>query len=130
MEIEPANSKALQGKKDAQKKLQIANLIEQGRRKFNEKKYLEAVTIFGDILRLDPDNRIVKIELNNTHNKINELTEEHFNTGIGLYTLDKYQDAIVMWDKVLALDSNHKGALEYKQKALERIEALKRIQNR
>ncbi len=129
LEIEPSNSKASQGKKDAQKKLQIANLIEQGRQKVYEQEYLKAVTIFGDILRLDPDNRIVKIEFNTTMNKINELTEEHFINGINLFTLDRYQEAIGMWNKVLDLDSNHKGALEYKQKAIERIEALKRIQN-
>lgn len=128
--IEPSNSKALQSKKDVQKKLQIANFIERGRQKVYEKRYLEAVTIFGDILRLDPDNRIVKIELNNTRNKINELIEEHFNNGINLFTLDRYQEAIVIWNKVLDLNSNHKGALEYKQKAIERIEALKRIQNK
>ncbi len=88
------------------------------------------MTIFGDILRLDPDNRIVKIELNNTRNKINELTEEHFTNGINLFTLDRYQEAIVIWNKVLDLNSNHKGALEYKQKAIDRIKALKRIQNK
>ncbi|MCH7681325.1 tetratricopeptide repeat protein [candidate division KSB1 bacterium] len=130
LEIEPSNSKALQGEKDVQKKLQIVNLIERGRQKVNEKQYLQAETIFGDILRMDPGNRIVKIELNDTRNKINELTEEYFNDGINLFTLDRYQDAIGIWNKVLELDSNHKGALEYKQKAIERIEALKRIQNR
>jgi len=109
---------------------QIANFIERGRQKVYEKRYLEAVTIFGDILRLDPDNRIVKIELNNTRNKINELTEEHFTNGINLFTLDRYQEAIVIWNKVLDLNSNHKGALQYKQKAIERIAALKRIQNK
>jgi len=129
IEIEPSNSIALQGKKDVQKKLQIANLIERGRQEISEKKYLQAETIFGDILRLDPDNRIVKMELNDLRNKINELTEEHFNDGINLFTLDRYREAIVLWNKVLDLDSNHKGALEYKQKAIERIEALKRIQN-
>lgn len=127
LQIEPANSKAIQGKTETEKKLQIANLFEEGRRKNSEKKYLEAVKIFDNILKMDPSNHIVLIELNNTKNKIGQLIEKNFNTGINLFTLDRYDEAIEVWNQVLALNPNHKGALEYKQKAMERIQALKRI---
>ncbi|MFQ5753059.1 MAG: tetratricopeptide repeat protein, partial [bacterium] len=127
LELDPSNLKAIQGKKEAQKKLQIRTLLVEARKNFIERKYVEALNDYKKVMVLAPDNVDSKIGFAETKNKIDDLVEEYFNDGINLYTLDRYQEAIEKWDKALQLNPNHKGSLEYKKQAQERIKALKKL---
>jgi tetratricopeptide (TPR) repeat protein len=127
LQFEPRNTKATSGKGEAEKKLEIDGLLQKGREHFNKGNYKEAENIFLRILSLDPNHRVANVELDATKNKIDELVERYFSSGINLYTLDRYQEAIAMWDKALNLKPDHKGSLDYKKQALDRLEALKKL---
>lgn len=127
VKLEPGNSKATQGRRAAEEKLEIDVLFQQGRNYFNNGNYRQAAITFERILQLDPDNRVAKVELDATEIKIDELLEQYFNDGINLYTLDRYEEAIEMWNKALNLRPDHKGSIDYKKQALDRLAALKRL---
>ncbi|MFQ5639450.1 MAG: tetratricopeptide repeat protein [bacterium] len=127
LQLNSKNNKAMTGKAEAQKKLEINQLLQQGRSHFNQENFKEAEKVFLRILSLDPSHRVAKIELDATKTKIDELVEQYFSDGINLYTLDRYQDAIALWNKALKLKPDHKGSIDYKKQATDRLEALKKL---
>ncbi|MFQ5648824.1 MAG: tetratricopeptide repeat protein [bacterium] len=128
--VEPGNREALAGRDRMQMKLQIATMLASAQTEFERENYTKAVTDYESILRLDPDNSTAKLNLRSANQKIQQQVETHFNKGINLYTRDKYDDAIVEFERVLALDPNHNGARDYIQQAEQRLTALRRIQPR
>ncbi|MFQ6112678.1 MAG: tetratricopeptide repeat protein [bacterium] len=127
VKIDPTHAMAVQRKKETQRQLHIVRLFEDARNKYQAEKYNEALEIFEQILELDPNNDLAKSEISNCKIKINELVEKYFNEGIDLYTLDRYEEAIKKWNQALKLNPKHKGSLDYKQKALERLKALEAL---
>ncbi len=127
LSLDPQNSRATQGRQLAQTKLQVQTLIANGEARLNEQKFLEAINIFQKALERDPDNEKAKTSLNAAKEQMSKLIEKVFVEGINLYAQDNYQDAINKWNQVLKLDPNHKSALEYKQQAEERLQALRKI---
>ncbi|MFQ5825137.1 MAG: tetratricopeptide repeat protein [bacterium] len=127
LKIDPTHSMAAQRKKETLRQLQITNLLEEGRNKYNAQNLIEAVEIYNKVLQLDSNNDQAKKELTKCKEKINEKVEKYFNEGINFYTLDRYEEAIEKWNEALKFDPNHKGSLEYKQKALQRLKALKAL---
>lgn len=127
--LNPNNSKVVQKKKDSEKKLKIFYLRKDARTNFIAEEFIAAVEIYEEILQLEPHNNVAKKELAQCKVKIHEKVRDYFNDGIKLYTLEKYEDAIKKWDQALELDLTHKRSAEYKQRALERIKALKALKN-
>jgi len=127
--LNPNNSKIVQKKKDTEKKLTIFYLQKEARRKFNAEEFIAAVKIYEEILQLEPHNNVAKKEYSECKVKIQKKVKNYFNDGIKLYTLDKYEDAIKKWDQALKLDPTHKRSSEYKQRALEKIQALEALKN-
>lgn len=127
LNLEPQNERAAQGKNDAEVKLQIDAQLADGRAKLQEQKYLEAIAVFENILESDPKHAAAKSELAVAKRNLDEMVEKLFNEGISLYTSDRYQEAIERWNRALKLNPNHKGSLEYKQQAQERLKALEKL---
>ncbi len=127
LEVDPENEKALKGKGELEKRLEVSGLIAQGRQETKAENYGQAVSIFQNIIELDPGNAVAKAELLRVKKRMNKLVEEYFNRGIDLYTLDKYQESIKVLNKVLELEPKHKGALDYIRQANERLVALKKL---
>ncbi|NIV96825.1 tetratricopeptide repeat protein, partial [candidate division KSB1 bacterium] len=125
--LNPGSSLAVERIAEIEQKKHIDDLLKKARAHFSSQDYKEAVEVYETVLQLDPNNQIAKAELDSTQNTIDDLVEKYFNDGINLYTLDRYQEAIEMWNKALALKPDHESSLAYKQQALERIEALKKM---
>ncbi len=53
-----------------------------------------------------------------------ETIKKHYTLGKAFYQEGKLQKAISQWDKVLALNPKHKGALKYKRKAEEELKKV------
>lgn len=123
----PGNARALEGKREAEKQLQIDALLQQARNQFNEQDYIKAIEVYSRILDLDPNNEVARVEREAAKSKVEELVEKYFNEGITYYTLDQYNEAVNALDKALSLNPSHKGALEYKRKAQDRIRALQKL---
>ncbi|MFQ5864584.1 MAG: tetratricopeptide repeat protein [bacterium] len=129
LKIDPTHAMAVQRKKETERQLQIFNLFQDGRNKYNAEQYIEALEIFEQIVRLDPTNERARNEISSCRIKINALVEKYFNEGIDLYTLDRYDEAIERWNQALKLNPKHKSSLNYKQKAMERLKALEALKN-
>lgn len=127
IEIDASNKRAIDGKKAAEQKIEIADLSKQGRRKYAQERYTEAAAIYRRILRMEPRHSSALVELERTQEELNNLVETHLNHGIDLYTRDDYQAAIRELERVLALEPDHPGAQEYIQQAKERIQALRSL---
>lgn len=127
LSLDPQNSRALKGKQEAQTKVEVNSILDNGRAKIAERNFREAVALFENALKLDPSNEAVNTELRAARAKLEEELERKFLDGINLYTLDRYQEAINKWNEVLEVNPKHKGALEYKQQAEERLRALKNL---
>jgi|GEM_PF-600692 len=56
--------------------------------------------------------------------RLDRLVDECFNLGIKYYAEEDYRRAIVEWQKALQLNPSHRGSLEYKKKAEERLQVL------
>lgn len=125
--INPDNVKANDGKKQAERLLQIDALYQEARKYVQGQNYPEAVEIYERILEMDPKNEKARIELIRAQGQIEELVSQYFNQGIDYFTLERYKDAIAMWDKALELNPNHERSLEYKKQAIERLRAIEAL---
>lgn len=121
--FEPARRKKAQ----VEKKLKLSKLLQEGQEKFNRGQYVEAVEKFQQVLELDSENEVARRQLELCNKKIQELVDRYFNEGIKLYSSEKYEEAIKMWDQALRLKPDFTQAKEYKKKALERIRALEAL---
>ena len=127
LSLDPQNNRANQGKLEAQTQSEIASLMTRGQQEIEANNILEGIAMFERALKNDPSNEKTRAALKAARDKLKEKVEALFLEGISLYTNDRYQDAIKKWEEVLRLDANHKGALEYKQQADERIRALQKF---
>lgn len=127
LKILPNSSQAIGRRRNARKKLQAASLLAVGRLDLTDRNYREALTNFQRAAELDPGNSEVQSSLSRTRGRIDELVKGYFDEGINLYTQDKYQEAITKWELALSLDPTHKGSLDYKSQAEDRITALRAI---
>ncbi len=60
-------------------------------------------------------------------NSVTRLVDEHFNRGLNYYTEEKSRAAIVEWDRALVINPDHRGSIEYKRRAQERLDALNQL---
>ena len=126
-ELDPGNKDIETGRKNIATKRQVLQLMKKARKKFKAHKYLQAINDYESVLSIDSQNKVARTELSRTKKALNDAIERHFNYGIQLYTQDKYEKAIKVMDDVLRIQPNHKGAMEYKKQAIERLKALKKL---
>lgn len=123
---EPRNSQARQGL--ASVRSRRAELqFEQGRQQFTEGKHLDALKTFLQVLDRNPRHREAAEYLDQTRQALRPDIDAYFRAGLQYYTRDNYQAAIAEWDKVLLIDPNHQGTLEYRKRADEKLKALERL---
>ena len=91
---------------------------------FQNGKYREAFEHYSKIVERIPNDKSIQQKLKDCEEKLNTEIEEKFNAGMVNYSEGDYQEAINKWNKVLELDPNHKSALDYINKASERLKIL------
>jgi tetratricopeptide (TPR) repeat protein len=127
LKMNPTHSEASIIKQNAATKLDIENLMRQARAEYNAGRYLEALELFDTVLTKDAEHTEAQQLRQNCQLELNARVDEFFNLGIQLYTEEKYQQAIEMWNNVLRINPYHKGALDYKNKAQENLDVLKNM---
>lgn len=90
--------------------------------------YKNARSIFKQILAKEPNNAAAQDYLKRAEKAFDDRITEIFNTGMIKYTEGDYEEAINAWNNVLKIDPHHASALEYIQKAREKLDALNRIE--
>jgi tetratricopeptide (TPR) repeat protein len=107
--------------------MDVEKLLLKAKVQYSDGNYLAALETLDQLLKQEP-RHLEALELKeNCQKGLNERMDDYFNRGIQLYTEEKYEEAIKMWDIVLRINPDHKGALDYKNKALERLEALQSL---
>ncbi|MBI4419112.1 MAG: hypothetical protein HY563_10065 [Ignavibacteriales bacterium] len=124
--LEPDNSRARQGLTTVRGK-RIEELFERGKRQFAASNYFEALKTFLQVLEHNPRHREGGEYLDRARQMLKVDLETYFRSGLQYYTKDNYQAAMEEWDKVLLIDPNHQGTLEYRKRAEEKLKALQRL---
>ena len=119
-----SNSAAKNLREQAILQIDISAMLEQAKSQYLSGEYIAAINAFDVILKKDPQNKEAQELLSMCKSNLSEQVDEIFNRGIRLYTYEKYNLAIQEFDNILKVNPTHKGALEYKTKAQERLKAL------
>lgn len=108
--------------------ISLDKLYARGVEYFARGDYKNARSIFKQILAKEPNNTAAQDYLKRAEKAFDDRITEIFNTGMIKYTEGDYEEAINAWNNVLKIDPRHASALEYIQKAKEKLEALNRIE--
>ena len=109
----------------------IIELSSQAQKLFEEKKYIETIAKWQEVLRLDYENRKAIMRLEEAERILKELVEkkkkiDKLNTSAQqLYNEEKYSEAIDEWGEVLDLDLENQTAKEGIKRAEEKIDEKK-----
>ncbi len=93
-------------------------LHQQGVKKYNAGKYLEAITLWEKALRLTPQHQKIK----------NICLEAYLAQGIIYYRENKLKEAEKIWKKALIIQPGHKKAAKYLKRAETKIKTLKELE--
>lgn len=124
--VDRQNNQARQGLATIRSK-RTELLFEQGKTQFVDGKNLEALRTFLQVLERSPRHREASQYLERTREALKSEIDTYFRAGLQYYTKDNYQAAIDEWDKVLLIDPNHQGTIEYRKRADEKLKALQRL---
>ena len=123
---EPRNSQARQGLESV--KVRRRDLeVERGKGLFALENYMEALTVFLDVLKQDERHREARSYVDRTRQILQPMVDNYFRTGLQHYTRENYKAALEEWDKGLLISPDHQGTLEYKKRAEEKLKALERL---
>ena len=75
-----------------------------------------AYLVYRNILEIDPYNQSCRKRLNNISPKLNEYLEELYQQAIKYYASKDFDQAKLVFDKILKIDKTHKGADSYSTK--------------
>ena len=125
--IHPESEAASAIKSTASNMIEAQALMATAQNQYAAGQYLDAMESLDKLLKINKDDPAASKLLKECRQKLYTRVDDYFNRGIELYTEEKYQQAIRMWDIVLRINPYHKGALDYQKKARERMEALESL---
>jgi len=105
----------------------VDNLEKRAVEYFEKGDFINARQTFRQVLEREPGNKNAEDYIKRCSNELQNKMEELFNIGMLSYAEGEYDAAITTWTSILKIDPEHKSALEYIQKARERLDALSRI---
>ncbi len=124
--INPKNRQAKAGL-EAVRTRRIDELFEQGTSAFNENRYFDALKIFMEVQRRDGKHRDAKILLGQAREMLTPDIDKYFKAGLQFYSREEYKAALEEWDNALLIEPRHKGVLEYRKRAQQKLKALERL---
>ncbi len=127
LSLSPKNADTKELQRSVLANIRVENLEKRAMEFFQKGDYLNARSTFRQILDKEPDNANAQNFLKRCNDELNIKIEELFNIGMISYAEGEYDSAIATWTTILNIDPEHKSALEYIQKARERLDALNRI---
>jgi tetratricopeptide (TPR) repeat protein len=84
----------------------------------------KAISSFENALALEPDNSQAPQYLEQALAIREQLIEEHLRQGIEYFTNEQLENAMIEWEKILALDPSHEEALKYKELTKKMLDIL------
>jgi len=127
LQARPQMAEAQQLRRRSVVALDAASLLEIARKRFLRDRYVEALPLIQEALNKEPNQAQAASLLAQTLKRMEAQVDAFFNRGIAFFTQEKYNQAIVEWDKALAINPDHQGAREFRRRAQERIDALNKM---
>lgn len=127
LNVDPKNRAAEAKRQEALSQSDIQQLLAQAQVQSNRMQYLKAIEFYNTILERDPNNITARTRLAECQKELDQQVDRHFKAGLNLFINDDYDGAIKELNKALAINPRHKQSLDYKQKAQQSLEALKRL---
>ncbi len=128
LSADPKNKMAQQKREEALSQSGIQQLLEQAQVYYSQNQFLQASEFYRRIMERDPAHPVARVRLEECQRQLNSQVEKYFERGLRLYAVDDYEGAIREWDKVLNIDPTHKQSLDYKQRARQQLETLRKLQ--
>lgn len=130
LELEPKNSEAFAGIKEAERileeieqkkrKRKIAELNKSAQQLYEAEKYIEAIDEWSKVLDFDPENQTAKEGIKRAEEKLKEKITRLSLQAQKLFEEGRYTEAIAKWQDVLKLEPEN-------SEAITGIEVVKRI---
>jgi len=127
LSLDPNHAAAKQKKQEAMAKISLAQLIERGRAFYQQNQFFKAMEVFSQVLEQDPGNAASQRFLEDCQEQLELQVEKFFNQGMDSYAAEDYREAIKMWDRALQINPNHAQSRSFKNRALERLQALEQL---
>ncbi len=97
------------------------------KRLYDRTSYSEAISLFQEILSIDPDHRASKSYLRRANQKIIDLTQQHYDRAQNHFNQKKWDLVFQECELTLKMNPNHSAAKELQQMALANISLDKLI---
>ncbi len=123
----PDSAEGLSLRRKTYANLPVDRLVQIGRAGYLSGHYLEALEAINEALKKEPERRDALNLAAQCESSVTRLVDEHFNRGLNYYTEEKYRAAIAEWNRALLINPNHRGSIEYKRRAQERLDALNQL---
>jgi len=129
LSIEPGNDKARTLLLETKKSFSIQKDLETAQGHFKNGEYLAAFDGADSILSKNPDSA----EASDLRDRVKKILRDNLkvnlSAGIADYDAQKYAEAVDALDMVLVVDPNNNVALDYKNRALSKLKALKKLES-
>ena len=148
--LDPENQEALQSLNTVEtRRVQLIDYyISEAKKSGQAKEYTRAIELWQKVLALDPENTIAANAIANLRKQQTPVSkspaqppkkpaepakrqvsqaeiEAMYKKGVSFFANDRYDEALKVFKQVLALDPNHVGAKDYKERTEARIAVLK-----
>ena len=125
--LDPNHTPSRQKRQEVLSKISVGQLLARGKAFYQQNQFAKAMEVFGRARDLDPSNTDATTLLEDCQNQLAFLVDKYFNQGMDYYTAEDYREAIKMWDKALEIKPGHEQSRTFKEKALERLQALEQL---
>jgi tetratricopeptide (TPR) repeat protein len=124
--MEPRNADARRGLESI-KVRRTQEIFEKGKSAFNDSNYWVALTTMLEVLERDDKHREARTYLDRSREALKPEVDKLFRSGVQLYIKEEYKASLDELTKILLIDPQHQGTLEYKRRAEEKLKALERL---
>jgi tetratricopeptide (TPR) repeat protein len=118
---------------DAAAQLRVVTLYDSSLHDFNEGRYVEAKRGLEELLGVQPNHEAAQNLLALTKRKLTPLTKDEeasirtfYLRGMQFFAKDQYKEAIVEWEKILAIDPTNESVRRNVDEAKQRLKQLGR----
>lgn len=125
--LDPGNGLARSRYESLKARRTTKDLFERGKILMEEGNNFEALTMFLEVVQRDPNNRDAKAYVDRVREALRNEAEDQFKAGLQQYIKENYQAAVEIWNRVLVIQPNHQGTLEYSKRAKDKLEALEKL---
>lgn len=127
LNLNPWDKEARELLTKCEKKLYLEKEYNTAKEKYNKKDFFAAYDLFSDINEREPGYRDSQRYIDLITNRLSANIPKYYDDGVAYYGNERFAEAIAEFNKILKINPNHQKALEYKERALAKLELKKSL---